>query len=168
MVSHNSLKQKKNGFTLIELLVAVAVLAVVSSFVFASVGRRQQDAARAAQKLVLDIRAAQNKSLAPTDSPVCVYGVKMRSTTTYDVYYDPGCTGGKQYNMGTSVIVSSIVLQDGVTISNFSGQDIAFEAPEPITYLNGATGASPMTISLHGDAGNKDVIINRFGRVDLQ
>lgn len=168
MVSHNLLKKNRNGFTLIELLIAVAVLGVVSSFVFASVGKKQQDATRAAQKLVLDIRAAQNKSLAPTDSPVCVYGVKIQSATAYDMYYDPACTGGKQYNAGTSIIVSSVVLQDGVTVSNFFGQDIAFEAPEPITYLDGVTGATPMTIVLTGQSGNKNIVINRFGRIEVQ
>src|SRR3972149_2220097 len=91
------------GFTLIELLVAVAVLGIVSSFVFASVGKKQQDATRATQKLALDIRTAQNKSLAPTDSPVCIYGIKIQSATSYDLYYDPACAAGRQYDPATSV-----------------------------------------------------------------
>lgn len=168
MVSHHLLKQKRDGFTLIELLVAVAVLGVVSSFVFASVGKKQQDATRAAQKLALDIRTMQNRSLAPTDISVCVYGVKVQSATSYDLYYDPACAGGKQYDAGTSVIISSVTLENGVTVSNFFGQDVAFEAPEPVTYLNGATGASPMTITLTGQGGTKNIVINRFGRVDIQ
>lgn len=146
----------------------MGVLAIVSSFVFASVGKKQQDATRAAQTLALDIRSAQNKSLAPTDSPVCVYGVKIQSPTTYDVYYDPACAGGRQFDAGTSVIVDSVTLESGITISNFFGQDIAFEAPEPITYLDGVTGASPLTIVLSGQGGSKAITVNRFGRVDIQ
>lgn len=168
MVSFNFLKQKKNGFTLIELLVAVAVLSIVSSFMFASVGKKQQDATRDAQKLALDIRTMQNRSLAPTDISVCVYGVKVQTATSYDLYYDPACTGGKQYNAGTSVIINSVTLEDGVTVSNFAAQDVAFEAPEPITYLDGVTGASPMTITLAGQSGTKNIVINRFGRIDIQ
>lgn len=168
MVSHTILKQKKDGFTLIELLVAVAVLGLVSSFVFASVGKKKQDATRATQTLALDIRTAQNKSLAPTDSPVCVYGIKIQTATSYDLYYDPACAAGRQYNPATSIISSSVVLENGVTISNFFGQDIAFEAPEPITYLNGVTGAAPLTITLTGQGGSKNIVINRFGRINMQ
>lgn len=151
-------------------MVAVAVLGIVSSFVFASVGRGKQDATRSAQALALDIRTAQNKSLAPTDSPVCVYGIKVQSAISYDLYYDPDplCSGGRQYTGGISVVLSTVTLENGVTISNFSGQDIAFEAPEPITYLNGAMGATPMTITLTGSGGSKQVTINRFGRIDIQ
>jgi len=164
------------GFTLIELLVAVAVLGIVSSFVFASVGKKQQDATRATQKLALDIRTAQNNSLAPTNLPVCIYGVKIKSPISYVIYKEDDCAAGKAYEDPDSFPptpsedIETVTLESGVTISNFSGQDIAFEAPEPITYLNGVTGTGvqPLTISLQGQSGTKNIVINRFGRIDIQ
>lgn len=159
----------RKGFTLIELMVAVAVIAVVSSFVFASVGKKQQDATRAAQKLALDIRTAQNTSLAPTDEPVCVYGIKLTSATTYVLYVNKIDCPLHDYVTygGISTDVRSETLESGVSFSSF-GHDIAFEAPEPITYINGATGASPLTITLQGQGGQHSVVINRFGRIEIQ
>lgn len=173
MVPLNFLKKKKDGFTLIELLVAVAVLGVVSSFVFASVGKRQQDATRAAQKLALDIRTAQNRSLAPTDDPICVYGIHADDTSSYFLYKRPDCplpravASNNQYDEVSSTKIETITLS-GASITSAVPFDVSFEAPEPITFLNGATGTEPMTITVSGQGISKNIEINRFGRIDIQ
>lgn len=168
LATRYSLNSNK-GFTLIELLVAIGVIAVVSSFVFANVNSKQKNLSRSAQKLALDIRRAQNLSLAPSDSPVCIYGLKINSPTDYFLYRDATCASGKAYG-ASSVLVDgqNISLESGVTIANAAGQDAAFEAPEPITYLNGVTGATPMVITLQSATATKNIVINRFGRVEIQ
>ncbi|MBI5912826.1 prepilin-type N-terminal cleavage/methylation domain-containing protein [Candidatus Azambacteria bacterium] len=160
----------ERGFTLIEVLVAVAVIAVVSALVFANVGSKQKNISRSTQKLALDIRQAQNLSLAPSDSPICIYGVRIIDATQYFHYSKPSCAdyNGYQYGDGVGAVSTpSSSLESGVTFASF-GQDIAFEAPEPITYLNGATGTAPMVIMLQSSTGAKSVSINRFGRVEIQ
>ncbi len=158
------------GFTMIELLVAVGVIATVSSLVFANVSTSKKNLSRSVQKLALDIRQAQNLSLAPSDLPVCVYGIKLTSATTYDLYVnDIDCPAHEYvtYDSSTPTIIKSGTLESDVTITNEAGQDISFEAPEPITYLNGATGTAPMLITLQSPMGTKNIFINRFGRVEI-
>lgn len=165
--------QASTGFTLIELLVAVAVIATVSSLVFVSVGSKQKNLSRAAQKLALDIRQAQNLSLAPSDSPICVYGVRAASPTSYFLYKRPDCPdprtapANNEYDGDPANIIGTVSLS-GVSIVSALPFDMSFEAPEPITYLNGATGTAQMLITLQGSAGTKNISINRFGRVEIQ
>lgn len=160
------------GFTLIELLVAVAVIAIVSSLVFANVGSSKKDLSRSAQKLALDIRQTQNLSLAPSDAPICVYGVRAESPTSYFLYKRSGCPNPRtvpannEYDGNPANIISTVPLS-GVSIVSALPFDMSFEAPEPITYLNGATGTAQMLITLQGSTGTKNISVNRFGRVEI-
>lgn len=154
-------------------MVAVAIMAVVSSFLFASIGKKQQDAIRASQKLALDIRTAQNKSLAPTDSPVCVYGIHADTATHYFLYKRPTCpaprsvVANNQYDGDPSNMLDAVTLS-GASITTAVPFDVSFEAPEPITYINGATGTSPLLVTLQGQGLQHGIIINRFGRIEIQ
>lgn len=161
------------GFTMIELLIAIGVIAIISSLVFANIGSSKKDLSRAAQKLALDIRQAQNLSLAPSDSPICVYGVRAVSATSYFLYKRPSCPdprtdpANNEYDLDPANIISTVSLS-GVSITSALPFDMSFEAPEPITYLNGATGTAPMLITLQSPTAVKNVSVNRFGRVEIQ
>lgn len=161
----------ERGFTMIELLVAVGVIAIISSIVFASVGSKQKNLSRATQKFAQDIRRAQNLSLAPSDTPICVYGVRAESTTSYFLYKriscpDPRTTpANNEYDGNPANIIETVLLDD---VSFTGAFDMSFEAPEPITYLNGATGTVPMLITLQSPTAAKNVSVNRFGRVEIQ
>ncbi|MBI1755188.1 prepilin-type N-terminal cleavage/methylation domain-containing protein [Candidatus Azambacteria bacterium] len=158
------------GFTLIELLISVAIIAVISSVIFANVGSRKTDLARAARALILDVRYAQNLSLAPSAIPICIYGLRVQSATQYFLYQRPDCSDGQyRYVAGFSVQVgNTITLEDGILISSGAGQDVAFEAPEPITYVNGLQNQSLVITLTSSDGQTKNVSINRFGRVEIQ
>ena len=161
------------GFTMIELLIAVGVIATISSLVFASVGPKQKNLSRSAQRLAQDIRRAQNFSLAPSDTPICVYGVRAESTTSYFLYKRPDCppprttSVNNEYDGDLANKIETVLLDD-ISITSEVPFDMSFEAPEPITYLNGATGTVPMLITLQGSTGTRNISVNRFGRVEIQ
>src|SRR3989344_9610485 len=172
-------KFHEKGFTLIELLTAVAVIGIVSAVVLVNLnaGKKQKDIERAAQKLVLDIRKAQNYSLSPTASDVCVYGVKINSVADYFIYRNDNDGGGncadRAHDSSISVEDPSIAIGSGVTVSNFAADmDMSFEAPEPMTYFNGLEAADTLTIALSNSSCpacvSKNVVINRFGQVEVQ
>ena len=171
------------GFTLIELLTAIAVIGIVSALVLVNLntGKKQKDIERAAQKLMLDIRKAQNLSLSPSSGNVCVYGLKINSVNDYFIYRndDPAgdCAIGRSYVgggciMGESCVEEDVSIGDSIEISSGVGEDMAFEAPEPMTYFNGAPAAGTMTVTLSNSSCpacvSKDVVINRFGQVEVQ
>ena len=173
------------GFTLIELLVSISIIGVLSSLVMVNTGfgSRQKNLQRAAQQLALDIRRAQNLSLAPSDSPICYYGLKINSASDYFLYKNAAssCAGGYVYsgNPSDKVDANNVSFQGGVTVSNYSASmDMAFSPPEPITYLEGTQnnqnvqgvpGNTVMTITLRSSDGTtKNVITNRFGQVEIQ
>ena len=165
----------EKGFTLIELMTAIAVIGIVSAVVLVNLnaGKKQKDIERAAQKLVLDIRKAQNYSLSPTASNVCVYGVKINSAVDYIIYYNDGDCGSVGYAYYAGSIVKENINIGEIRISPADvGKDMSFEAPEPITYINGATSTASLPITLSNSScptcAPKNVVINRFGQVEVQ
>lgn len=182
------------GFTLIELLVSISIIGVLSSLVMVNTGfgSRQKNLERAAQQFALDIRTAENLSLAPSDTPNCLYGLHVLSSTQYIIYRKQTCptVGGDplilhEYDSpsDTPDIISTINIGNGIVLStpilpSPDDLDISFEAPEPITYLQGiknnqgvqgTSGNTVMTITLLSPDGNtKNVVINRFGQVEIQ
>ena len=164
------------GFTLIELLVSIGVIAVVSSVIFANVGTRQSALTRSAQKVALAIREAQNLSLAPSDEPICVYGVRFVAAVpanTYFIYRRPACPdprtnpANNMYDGSPSNVVETVTLESGVTFAGPLPQDVSFEAPEPITWVNGVANSS-LSITLTSSTGSRTISVSRFGRVEIQ
>ena len=175
--NNSTIQQFCKGFTLIELLTAITVIGIVSGFVLVNLnaGKKQKDIQRAAQKLMLDIRRAQNLSLSPLRDNVCVYGLKINSAADYLIYRNDGdCAGADDYKYRvTSVVEESINIGDDIEISNFAvNMDTSFEAPEPITYINGATSTASLPITLFNSScptcASKNVVVNRFGQVEIQ
>ena len=169
------------GFTLIELLTAVAVIGIVSSFVLVNLntGKKQKDIERAAQKLMLDIRKAQNLSLSPSETDNCIYGVYRKSGNSYILYKRSKnqCFDGnyKYVGSGQSSELETVSLPSGISWAGGSGRirDVAFEGPEPITYLCVGSSCTPSsstsgTIKLDATIGSKSITVNRFGMVEVQ
>src|SRR3989344_7337841 len=87
--NNSTIQQFCEGFTLIELLTAIAVIGIVSAVVLVNldIGKKRKDVHRAAQKLMLDIRKAQNDALAPGAEADCIYGLKVATTTPTTQYF---------------------------------------------------------------------------------
>lgn len=166
----------QRGFTLIELMVSIAIVGILSSVVMANTrfGSRQQDLTRAAQKLAFDIRKSQNAALAPGAESHCIYGMVVRTKSRYILYRrsDSQCgnDGMYKYVNGLSTRLEIINLDKNIRFTVVSDRDAAFEAPEPITYINGATTTAEVQIELFSSAINmsKKVIVNRLGQVEIQ
>ena len=179
--NNSTIQQFCKGFTLIELLTAIAVIGIVSAVVLVNLntGKKRKDVHRAAQKLMLDIRKAQNDALAPGAEADCIYGLKVATTTPATQYFlykrsEVQCADDKKkYVAGQSTIIETVVLDEDIFISNATttNLDFSFESPEPITYINGNTTVSERTIRLKSNVANnivKRVTVNRLGLVEIQ
>ncbi|MEK7519785.1 MAG: prepilin-type N-terminal cleavage/methylation domain-containing protein [Patescibacteria group bacterium] len=168
-------RNREQGFTLVELLVAGAVIATIASVIFLNAGtfRGVQKLNQAAQQLALDLRRAQNLSLAPSDSPICVYGVYMNSASEYFVYKNTTdeeiapCTHQYDSAQEPDATVATTNLPGGITISSLAS-DVSFEAPEPVTYVDGALASTAVIFTLSSASGSKNIVVNRFGNVEIQ
>jgi prepilin-type N-terminal cleavage/methylation domain-containing protein len=183
---------KKSGFTLIELIVSVAIMVMVTGIFLANYNsaNRRTDLTMTAQKMVTDIRLAQNYALGlaryggsgSLNVPFGGWGVhfdlQTYGTNKYVVFADDN--GNKVYDSGednlqygaqvttlpTNIIINSITL--GGVSSNKA--DITFLPPDPITTIMGQSAtSSSATIVLKDTKTNtvKTVRINFLGLAEV-
>src|SRR3989344_5457759 len=166
----------KNGFTLIELMVSIAIVGILASIVVANTrfGERQQALAQTAQKLALDLRKAQNSALAPGAETDCIYGLKIDSDSSYFIYKrsDSECQNDGQYKYvnGSASKTETILLNKNIKFITVLNKEVAFEAPEPIVHIDGASTTASLEIELFSSVNNttKKVVINRLGQMEIQ
>ena len=165
----------KNGFTLIELMVSIAIVGILASVIVVNTrfGERQQALAQAAQKLVLDLRKAQNSALAPGAETDCIYGLKIDSDGSYFIYKrsDAECLIDGQYKYidGSANKTETILLNKNIKFVAWN-KEVAFEAPEPIAHIDGASTTASLEIELFSSVNNttKKVVINRLGQMEIR
>ena len=179
-VKSKKLNILEEGFTLIELLTSVAIVGILASTIIANTrfGERQQALAQSAQKLALDLRKAQNFALAPGAETDCIYGINRISGSRYRVYKRSKnqCSDNQREYDGPngSSELEIIDLPKGISWGGGNPSvivdDVAFEAPEPITYLDNSSSTDRGEIRLSSSINNttKKVIINRLGQVEIQ
>lgn len=129
-------KHQKQGFTLVEMIVAlsiVAILAVITASSF-SAYRGRALLNRAARKLALDLRGAQNMALAVASSETgTTYGVVgvYFSTIDSDYYFLFADNGDGKYDAADdSKIGSNIKFPRGVYVSKITDENGAFDGSE--------------------------------------
>lgn len=148
-------KESQNaGYTLVELLVVAAIISVMSVMSFAGYGISQKNVIlrQEAQKLVLDLRRAQNMAmnvsqLSSSEIPSGGYGVHfdILSSGAYIIYADTD--NGATYSgageifiartLSSSVIISGI--STGINLGSLgpaSPVDINFVPPDPKVKIN--------------------------------
>ncbi|MDO8593062.1 MAG: type II secretion system protein [bacterium] len=173
-----SKKIKTNqGFTLIELLASVFIIALISGVFmvnYQNTNKRSQ-LKMSAQKLVSDIRLAQNYSLGSkayngTNTPTGGWGAhfNLASPGQYIIFADidgdhayGADDAGEVKNLPAGVVIDSLSPGDMV--------DIVFLPPDPITYVN-ASPAAGAQITLKEGVNNSTaaVRVNSFGLIDVQ
>ncbi len=181
---------KKSGFTLIELIVSVGIISMVTGIFLAnySSANRRTDLTMTAQKLVSDIRMAQNYALGlarygnsgSTNVPPGGWGIHFDlqnyGNNQYVIFADDD--GNTIYGSGEADIthgaqVSSLPANISIySLSTGNSADITFLPPDPITTI---TNISTMATSSQVDivlrdlrtSAIKTVRINFLGLVEV-
>jgi len=157
----------KNGFTLIESLVVTFIIALISGSILVSYysGQKQYSVTTASQRLMVDIRRAQNMALAGATQGADIpagYGIHIDSNSQYFLFYNTNA--GKTYASGASAVMETIFLPAGVSISPLN-EDIYFVPADPKTYLDGGILTQQSFILSNSDS-NQTVTVHDSGMIE--
>ncbi len=179
------LKYKKNnlGFTLVELLVSIFIIAIISGIFLANYNFAEKSSglSMAAQKLVSDIRQAQNFALGlkefKSNKPKGGWGVYFRKNDNkYIIFADVNENG--LYD--TSELFKEIYFSRNLRIVDFDPHNgsvndaqIVFIPPDPDIEINYSVGFNDeITIILStlesGSTNSIGVLLNIFGLIDVE
>lgn len=131
------------GFTLMELLVVMFIISLLSALVLAGYrgGQKKYALAQAEQRLISDLRRAQNMAITGTgivQGMYFGYGLYVSrnfSRTSYELYGDKD--NDNRYDSNESI--ERVDLPQGIRIRSHTPGwrvDVFFRPPEPITYIN--------------------------------
>jgi prepilin-type N-terminal cleavage/methylation domain-containing protein len=140
--------RRQSAFTLIELLVVVFIIVFLSVLVLANYrsGQMQYSLSQSTQRLVSDLRKAQNMAMGGVGikGQYCGYGIKINyneDPTSYIFYADVsslGCNYSDHEYDNDDHVVETVTLLRAISVQSTSPSplDIFFQPPEPITYIN--------------------------------
>lgn len=168
------------GFTYIELIVSVFIIALMTGLFMVNYNNtnKRSQLGMIKQKLVSDIRLAQNYSLGSKtynglDTPSGGWGVhfKIDNPSEYIIFADK--INNQVYNppeaMETKILPAGITIDSLYTSSqgNVNTIDIVFFPPDPVTYVNNST-ITNAQITLRENINNSTAVItvNSFGLID--
>jgi prepilin-type N-terminal cleavage/methylation domain-containing protein len=149
-----------NGFTLVEMLVVMFIIAIISLLILTNYrsGQKAYALSQASQKVVSDLRRAQNMAMSGKKSvteTIYDYGIHFDASSSYYTIFADKQVNNERYNSSLDAQIEKIDLTNSIKIKtvspNSSGLDIVFEPPNPKTYIN-KTATGPATITLqYGD-----------------
>lgn len=174
------LEPQNAGYTLVELLMVVAIISIMSAVSFSGYGTSRKSAVlrQEAQKMVLDLRRAQNMAmnvsqLSSSEIPSGGYGIRfdLSSPDTYLIYADTDNSGtyggaGETFavrTLGSSVVISGISI--GINLGSLnpdSPADVNFIPPDPKIKINTNDNYFAKITLRYGGAGGqtKDITVN--------
>ena len=188
----------KNGFSYVEIMTVVAIILIISTITVANLRGTgtKSELYVSAQKIITDIRRAQNYSLSATEfngaSPAGGWGIYFnKSLGSYVLFADVADPGTGEINhvclndcIATSEEVSSIIpLPEGAKIDQIykvrssdgakiytDKMNVTFEPPDPITHFcETATDCDYDEIGIvivNDKFDKREITINFFGLVD--
>jgi len=173
-------KNSRKGFTLIEALVVIFIISLLAISILASYknSNKKYILLQANQKIISDLRKVQNMAINGTEIEgycstvdACFgYGIMfdLTSPSSYILFADGN--GNETYNAGegfeTVNLPSTVIIQ---SIFPSPKAHVFFEAPDPITYVNGDSGASAsaeIVIQIQGTALTKTINVNTAGLIE--
>lgn len=180
-----ALKNFSSGFTLIELLVVLAIIAVMSSMVFADFSGSEGKFAlkRAVYQVAQDIRETEGMALSSAgdvvcDAPkkICGFGLEFNATqfpASYLIFVDCSndCAFDNYEHDSNDKDIRRVSLEKGIQIQQLSASplNIIFTAPDPTVWINNVNWGTEAVITLKSPQNeNRTVKVNSVGRVELQ
>ncbi|MBU2579509.1 prepilin-type N-terminal cleavage/methylation domain-containing protein [Patescibacteria group bacterium] len=135
---------RERGFSMTELLVVMFIISLISAITLANYrqGQRKYILAQSVQKLVSDIRKAQNMALSGFDIAGAYYGygVYLEEGDSYYIIYGD-VNDNSTYQSSDDIIEEVSLFPQGVEVDSVSTpagkMSIFFEPPQPTTYING-------------------------------
>ena len=153
------------GFTLIELLIIVFIISLLSSIILANYrgGQKTYALSQTTQKLVSDLRRAQNMAMSGVDigeiegepgKYYCGYGIETNYNarpTSYRFFLDksPNCQNSNNIYDSSDVIVETVNLPNKIRIKLTTPSpplDRFFKPPDPTTYIKNNSGVGILGI----------------------
>jgi type II secretory pathway pseudopilin PulG len=181
----------QKSFTLVELLVSIFIIILLTGIIFANYRQSGNQLAlqRAAHKLALDIRRAQEMAMSAKEFegiiPLGGYGVYFSLTIPYhyvlfadcdgDLQYDavgnaPDCASATSANPYPESVEGEVIIEKPVSVCEFCGggseQTIVFTPPEPEVTIT--PGGDSTTIVLRNDGQEKTIYVNEAGLIDIR
>lgn len=170
-------KIKDKGFTIIELIVSITIIAMVTGIFLANYHdtNKKTALALAAQKLVTDIRLAQNYSLSTRELSAGVsvpggWGIRASSASPNNTFYVIFADLNSDKTYSVDEFYRRVDLPANVTISSItpaSPVEIVFLPPDPVTYVNNSSSASASITLRDSDGNTKIVTANFLGLIDV-
>ena len=174
----------KNGFTLLELIISIAIITTLIGIFLANYhgGNKRTELIMIAQKMVTDIRLAQNNTLGSVkygdDIPAGGWGVHFNlyendsgylifADLDEDSAYDSG--EGNEDNGARLINFPDYIKIESISVGLGQRVDIVFVPPDPVTIINYGPGtSSEVTITLKEDVqgSTKDIYVNFFGLIE--
>lgn len=177
----------RKGFTIVELMVSIAVIAIVSSVVFAVKGKEDDKLTlkMAAFNLAQNLREYQEKALSGEDNnycegrSVCGFGLRVvKGNSFYKLYVDcantNNCQTGSIHALdGTDILISQISLGPKIKICDVPHHnfDVVFAPPDPVVYLDNVSWGDEveMILCLISDESQiKTIELNNAGKIEIK
>ncbi len=187
-------KNNNKGYTLIELIVSIAVIAIISSIMFANYhqGGAGESLNAAAQNLVSEIRKIQGYALSHKEFNGTIqttggWGIMLSSNPSHHpekfiLFFDTDDSG--KFNSSSELYLDGLIGQDvKVTDISFSGTSRPYfwaihYPPNPKIKLNGANNptnafidsedSQEVEVTLTHSGGRTKVIkLNKYGLIDV-
>lgn len=141
-------KKKQSGFTITELLVVMFILVSISSLMLINyrTGQKKYALSQTVQRLVSDLRKAQNMSISGVGlaGQYCGYGVSINGNLDYYVIYGDSIApcGTNNRRTGSDDDIETIYYPPQIKVKGIMPAppgrvDVFFQSPNATTYLNG-------------------------------
>lgn len=176
------LLSREGAFTLVELLIVMFIMGLLSVIAIANYkdGKKQYQLNLDAQKLISQIRKAQNMSMSGSnvESGYCGYGINLDQSNpeSYIIFKETHANCSNfLYNSSQDEVVETLKLSEVVKIESLSKDgssknslDIFFEPPDPKTYINNdnTNSLGTVVLKIKGEAQTKTITINEEGSIE--